>query len=256
MESERKVLATKAAAGQVTRIAVLQQEQAVLDRQSECRQTTLSLDLAANRLGAIAGMPGKPLRVVTDNVAPAAILAALAPTETLVRVALHRRGEEATDIRIRLDLLRRRIEEVRERQGLQVSFSRTMLNSVTAGKHLLQVKLRQVEQEIENLEDDIRMQIAETRLRYEASREEAIAAERRVALAHEYHQAILAREAAGLETPTQLAAARTAERNAMRELVRVESASQSDLAVLVSICGLRGQPSGGQVLVAGNTSVR
>jgi hypothetical protein len=76
-------------------------------------------------------------------------------------------------------------------------------------------------------------------------------------LANEYYAAVALREGAGLESATQLAAAEFAARNASTNLARLESGNRTDFAVLITICGLRGQPMGGtRLLLAGNTTAR
>jgi outer membrane protein TolC len=255
-EAGRAILASKVAAGQLSRLVVLQHEQVVLDRQSECRQARLNLELTAARLGAITGVAPDSLRVVNDAGAPPSPDGPLHSTENLVRLAfLHR--EQPAGANDKLAGLRRRIETAHESHGLQFSLALTRDVSFQAGKYMLELKLRQVEREIENLENDVRAQVAEMRIRYQAGHDEIPAAERRLALANEYRKAIAARQAAGLETSVQLAAAEAAEHNAVMGLARLESLERLDFAVLVSICGLRNQPDGvRQLLLASNANLR
>ena len=281
-EGRREDLGRQLSLARLTRADLLRHEMEIVNRKADCRQAQRQLQLAATRLSAWVDTPPEMLRVTDEPADALSLDYPLRPVDFLVTVAMTHRAEPAR-LSQEIDSLRKEVDGVRQPRGLQFGLRYSYLGQSGTGpggggyllgghilqpeisaripirdngafgaeKRLLHAKLARLEREVSDAEQEIRAAIAEVQIRFESARDELSVARSRLALAAENRKVVAARHRAGLEGPASLSAAEEGERRAGVELVRLEYAGKSNLAALLSICGLAGREGGKQdMLVA------
>jgi hypothetical protein len=265
-------------AGLLTQADLLRNRQETIRRQAECRRSEKSLQMASVRLAAIVGVHLSDLKIrdYTETPAPPDVTrrtAALLPVDTLMNIALTYRAQPA-GLRDSINGVRKQLDHIRETRGLQFSFRYSRYgqpgvfsgpsgstaanwmqpemalsiplgknNAFTLEKRLLLLKLRRVEQRLEEMEADIRNHLSVIRMQHESAAEEIPASRQALAVAHEYRKAIAARRSAGLETTAQLDAAEDATQQAALRMTQLQLSERSAYAAMLSLCGLRPEPN-------------
>jgi hypothetical protein len=274
--ARRDQLKKEVALARLTRADVLRFEQEILDRQSECRRAGQRLQTANLYLAAAVGRPAVTLGVDEDGAAALSVEYPLRPVDYLVSVAFTYRGDRSP-LREELARYRAQVEGVRAPRLLQFSVGYSRYGRQVGGgqsgfpaqglesdisirlsgnkdflaeKRLLLARINKLERELDEFDQATRLQIAETRIRFQSQRDELMAARQRLALAAELRLVVAARKGAGLEQASALASARTQERNAGLDLLRVEYETKSALASLLQLCGLRWMGRQGQDMLA------
>ncbi len=285
-EGRREDLDRQLSLARLTRSDLLRHEMEIVNRKADCRQAQRQMQLAASRLSPWLDTPAEFLRVTDEPAAALSLDYPLRPVDFLVNVAMAHRAEPAR-LSQEIAAMRRQIDGVREPRGLQFRLRYSHLGqggvgpgggnyllgghilqpeisaripikdngAFAAEKRLLHAKLARLEREASDAEQEIRAEIAEVQIRFESVRDELSVARSRLALAAENRKVAAARHRAGLEGPASLSAAEEGERRAGVELVRLEYAGKSNLAALLSICGLAGQEGGKQEMLVARLPV-
>jgi outer membrane protein TolC len=239
--TRRQRVEKELAASRVTQAELIRHELAILDRESQCIEAEQRRQAASKRLGTWVGNSESEFRAVVHLPSQRALDVPLREVPHLMRVAMIHRSEPAATLDD-VDMLRKQVLALRPPSMLQQATGGSQHltgAALESGRIMVLAKLKKLDREKEELEIDMRDQVAQMKLRFESQRNQLAVAKRRLALTRELSQAATARYKAGLEPVSSRDSAESAEFHAVAAYQRLDGESRFTLAALMSVCGLR-----------------